>query len=58
MTVLLPPLPEQQAIAAYLDGKCADIDALIQLRQEKIETLKDYKKSVIFEYVTGKKQAI
>ena len=50
----LPPLSEQQAIAAYLDEKCADIDRLIALKQQKIEKLKDYKKSVICEAVTGK----
>ena len=50
----LPPLSEQQTIASYLDEKCADIDRLIALKQQKIESLKDYKKSVIYEAVTGK----
>ena len=50
----VPPLSEQQAIASYLDSKCSDIDRLIALKQQKIETLKDYKKSVIYEAVTGK----
>lgn len=50
----VPPLSEQQAIATYLDEKCADIDHLIALKQQKIESLKDYKKSVIYEAVTGK----
>lgn len=54
MPVLLPPLGEQQAIASYLDEKCADIDRLIGVKQQKIEKLKDYKKSVIYEAVTGK----
>ena len=49
-----PPLSEQHSIASYLDEKCADIDRLIALKQRKIESLKDYKKSVIFEAVTGK----
>lgn len=49
-----PPLSEQHSIAFYLDEKCADIDRLIALKQRKIESLKDYKKSVIFEAVTGK----
>ncbi len=52
----VPPLAEQEAIAAYLDTKCAEIDQLIALKQEKIETLQDYRKSLIYEYVTGKKQ--
>lgn len=54
LAIVLPPLSEQQTIASYLDEKCADIDRLIALKQQKIETLKDYKKSVIYEAVTGK----
>ena len=54
--IALPPLSEQQSIASYLDTKCAEIDALIAIKQAKIEELKDYKKSVIYEYVTGKKE--
>ena len=50
----IPPLEEQQAIATYLDTKCAEIDSLIDLKRQKIEALKDYKKSIIFEAVTGK----
>ena len=52
--VPVPPLSEQYAIASYLDEKCVDIDRLIALKQQKIESLKDYKKSVIYEAVTGK----
>lgn len=54
LPVLLPPLSEQHAIATYLDTKCSEIDSLIAIKQQKIETLKDYKKSVIYEAVTGK----
>lgn len=50
----LVPIEQQLSIAAYLDEKCADIDQLIALKQQKIEKLKDYKKSVIYEAVTGK----
>ena len=49
-----PSLKEQHNIATYLDEKCADIDSLIILKQKKIEALKDYKRSVIYEAVTGK----
>ena len=56
--VILPNDNEQQIIASYLDTKCAEIDALIAIKQEKIEELKDYKKSVIYEYVTGKKEVV
>ena len=51
-----PPIEEQQAIADYLDRKCSQIDKLIALKQQKIEKLQQYKKSLIYEYVTGKKE--
>ena len=53
---ILPSSTEQQAIADYLDEKCADIDSLIQTKQSKIDSLKEYKKSIIYEYVTGKRE--
>lgn len=53
-SMIVPPMEEQIAIATYLDKKCAEIDRLIALKQQKIEKLKDYKKSVIYEAVTGK----
>lgn len=52
----VPPLSEQQSIANYLDQKCSEIDELISIKQQKIEKLKDYKKSLIFECVTGKRK--
>ena len=51
-----PPIEEQQAISDYLDSKCSQIDKLIALKQQKIEKLQQYKKSLIYEYVTGKKE--
>lgn len=54
----VPPLSEQQSIASYLDTKCAEIDALIAIKQAKIDELKEYKKSIIYEYVTGKKEVV
>lgn len=51
-----PPLSEQQSIADYLDQECSEIDELISIKQQKIEKLKDYKKSLIFECVTGKRK--
>ena len=53
--VPMPPLNEQQEIADYLDAKCVEIDELIKVKQEKIETLKQYRQSLIFEAVTGKR---
>ena len=50
----LPPVDEQIAIANFLDCKYSEIDGLIKVKQEKIETLKQYRQSLIFEAVTGK----
>lgn len=47
---------DQILISDYLDKKCSKIDRLISLKQAKIEKLEQYKKSLIYEYVTGKKE--
>ncbi len=52
----IPPLSEQQSIADYLDQRCSEINELISIKQQKIEKLKEYKKSLIFECVTGKRK--
>lgn len=52
---IFPPLPEQEAIADFLDRKCSEIDQIIALKQQKINALHEYKKSIIYEYVTGKR---
>ena len=54
----VPPIEEQCQIASHLDTKCSEIDALIAIKQQKIAELKEYKKSVIYEYVTGKKEMV
>ncbi len=51
-----PPLSEQQQIADYLDTKCSEIDALIADKKKQLAILAEYKKSLIYEYVTGKKE--
>ena len=51
-----PPIEEQQQIADYLDKKCKEIEDIIADKQSQIETLESYKKSLIYEYVTGKKE--
>ena len=56
MPVILPPVEEQTAIAAYLDDKCATIDAVIAEKESLIAELETYKKSLIFETVTGKRR--
>ena len=52
----VPPLSEQKRIGNYLDSKCSQIDALIQTKSEILNVLQEYKKSLIFDYVTGKKE--
>ena len=56
LPVLLPPLDEQQEIAAYLDRQCAEIDRLIAKKEQIITELESYKKSLIYECVTGKRE--
>lgn len=56
--VSTPSYEEQQEIAAYLDEKCAAIDSLIASKEALITELEAYKKSLIYEYVTGKKEVV
>lgn len=58
ITIPCPPVEEQHQIIGYLNKKCAEIDRLIAIKQQKIEKLNDYKKSLIYEYVTGKKEVM
>lgn len=51
-----PPLDEQQQIADFLDTKCSEIDAIIADKKRQLDILAEYKKSLIYEYVTGKKE--
>lgn len=54
--ICIPTLKEQEQIADYLDKECAKIDTTINDKKEQLETIKEYKKSLIYEYVTGKKR--
>ncbi|MBR5292928.1 MAG: restriction endonuclease subunit S [Clostridia bacterium] len=54
--ICIPPLREQQGIADYLDTKCSEIDSTIAEKKKQLTTLEEYKKSLIYEYVTGKKE--
>ena len=56
LMVFEPPYDEQVAIANHLDAKCAEIDGIIAQKQDQLSTLEAYKKSLIYEYVTGKKE--
>lgn len=51
-----PPLEEQKEIADYLNGKCAEIDGLIAKKEQLVKELESYKKSLIYEVVTGKRE--
>lgn len=51
-----PPFSVQQQIASYLDSKCSKLDELMRLKNQQLETLMQYKKSLIYEYVTGKRE--
>lgn len=56
MKVLIPPLSEQKEIVDYLDAKCAEIDGLIAKKEQLVKELESYKKSLIYEVVTGKRE--
>lgn len=58
MSVILPSLEEQEQIGSYLDELCDDVNNLIKIKSKKIELLNEYRKSLIYEYVTGKKEVI
>lgn len=58
LKVQFPPYSEQQEIAAYLDDKCEKIDELILKKQQYLTEIENYKKSLIYEYVTGKKEVV
>lgn len=55
IAVLIPPMDEQIAIADYLDGKCKEVEVIIAKKEEQLSVLNQYKQSLIFECITGKK---
>ena len=54
--IYCPDIQEQNEIVSYLDEKCTEIDKIISEKKQQIKTIEEYKKSLIFEYVTGKKE--
>lgn len=56
MFLPFPTFPEQEEIVAYLDAKCAEIDGLIAKKEQLVKELESYKKSLIYEVVTGKRE--
>lgn len=55
-TFAYPPIVEQTQIVNFLDDKCKKIDSIIENKKAQLETIENYKKSLIYEYVTGKKE--
>ena len=56
ITLVFPPIDEQKEIADYLDAKCVEIDGLIAKKEQLVKELESYKKSLIYEVVTGKRE--
>lgn len=54
--IVMPSIKEQEQIISYLNNKTKEIDEAIESKQKQLETLEKYKKSLIYEYVTGKKE--
>lgn len=54
--ICIPPLSTQREICSFLDRKSSEIESIIDINRKKISILSDYKKSLIYEYVTGKKE--
>lgn len=58
LQIFEPSIMEQDKIVSYLNKKCAEIDSVLKDKQEQLKKLAEYKKSLIYEYVTGKKEVI
>lgn len=56
LMVIAPSREEQQEIVDYLDNKCEQIDSIIETKKEQLTVLDEYKKVIIYEYATGKKE--
>lgn len=54
--ISIPPIDVQNKIVNYLDEKCDNINLILQEKKQNIEKMQEYKKSIIYEYVTGKKR--
>lgn len=56
LVVTAPPLDIQRKIASYLSDRCSDINSIIDSKDKQLEKMRNYKQSLIYEYVTGKKR--
>ncbi|MFR5018533.1 MAG: restriction endonuclease subunit S [Faecalibacillus intestinalis] len=54
--IIVPPIREQENIVEYLDKKCTEIDCIINNKKKQLEILEQHKRSLIYEYITGKKE--
>ncbi len=54
--IIIPPISEQKKIVSYLDAKCEKIDSVIEKKRRQLAVLDAYRRSLIYEYVTGKKE--
>ena len=55
-TIFIPSIEKQLILTSFLDNKCSEIDDMISKKKDQLSLLEDYKKSLIYEYVTGKKE--
>lgn len=58
LKIVLPPIDQQKKIVKYINDRCDSIDILLNEKQALIADLESYKKSLIYEVVTGKRKAI
>ena len=58
LILITPSKAEQQEIVAYLDKKCVEIESIIADKKKQLEVLENFKKSLIYEYVTGKREVV
>lgn len=58
LPIITASIAEQKCIIAYMENKFCKIDSLLKIKQKKIDMLNEYKKSLIYEYVTGKKEVV
>lgn len=56
--LFIAPIEEQKAIASYLDEKIEKVNSILAEKKKQLEILSNYKKSLIYEYVTGKKEVL
>ena len=55
LTIIIPKFNDQLEIVEFLDKKCSEIDSVISKKERQLDLIKEYKKSLIYECVTGKK---